>query len=510
VAQGFIGTKSDVDYFSFTASGATTVSLSGLERVANLDAELLLYNAAGTVLGSSDPGDSIFASLSQTLASGTYYAAVRSDGEEGEIGQYTLNVSTAAVSTTPGTPNLAAGSDSGFSADDDVTNRDNSSDAKRLQFTVSGTVSGATVTLYADGVAVGTAAASGTTTTVTTNGTLDIADGLRAFSARQTEPGKSQSAASAALTVTIDTAAPTADVVDVSPDPRTTAVDSVAVVFSEAVQQFDVTDLSLTREGAAVTLGAAQAPTSADGVTFTVPNLGTLTGQWGNYVLSVIPAATGTIVDRAGNAFAAAASDAWLHSGAAPTVTGLTDSPDPVIVGATLTLTATGVNDADAGQALAVAFYRENQRNGRPAGGLRPAARQRRDLALCRERRRPRGGRHVHALRPGHRLARPDQRRRLRVHHGAGRQRHPRRARPPRRRRHRLVVERQRHPLRQQRHGRAAAVRGARHRPRCDRHAPRERRGDRHRHRRGRDHRRDDQRLRRPARRRPRGRRTPD
>jgi uncharacterized delta-60 repeat protein len=77
-----------------------------------------------------------------------------------------------------------------------------------LQFTVAKTVASATVTLYADGVAVGSNVASGTSTTITTSGELDLADGALAFTARQTESGKQASASSGTRTVTVDTVAP--------------------------------------------------------------------------------------------------------------------------------------------------------------------------------------------------------------------------------------------------------------------------------------------------------------
>jgi len=75
--------------------------------------------------------------------------------------------------------------------------------------------------------------ASGTTTTITTSGTLDLLDGMHSITARQTDTpsGNTESVNSGALTVTIDTAAPTADVVDVSPDPRSVGVSAIAVNF---------------------------------------------------------------------------------------------------------------------------------------------------------------------------------------------------------------------------------------------------------------------------------------
>jgi len=114
---------------------------------------------------------------------------------------------------------------------------------------------------------------------------------------------------------TIDTAVPTADVVDVTPDPRTSAVESINVVFSEAVYGLDWTDLTLSRNGVVVPLSASQDPTTTDNITWTLGNLTTLTGLLGgaptNYVLTLTAAGSG-ITDTAGNALAANASDAWI------------------------------------------------------------------------------------------------------------------------------------------------------------------------------------------------------
>ncbi|MDB5326397.1 MAG: autotransporter-associated beta strand repeat protein [Phycisphaerales bacterium] len=114
-------------------------------------------------------------------------------------------------SATPSTPDLVAATDTGTSSTDNLTNRNNSSAAKNLQFSVTGTVSGATVNILADGISIGTAVASGTTTTVTTNGSAfsTIADGSHNITATQTESGKSVSTASSALAISVDTAAPT-------------------------------------------------------------------------------------------------------------------------------------------------------------------------------------------------------------------------------------------------------------------------------------------------------------
>lgn len=114
---------------------------------------------------------------------------------------------------------LVSSSDTGASSSDNITNLDNSS-GEAMTFSISGTLSGAIVSLYADGELIGQATAAGTTTLVTTNGTLDLSDGSHAFTARQTLAGVDLevgnrdetvnlvSALSTALSVKVDTAAP--------------------------------------------------------------------------------------------------------------------------------------------------------------------------------------------------------------------------------------------------------------------------------------------------------------
>jgi hypothetical protein len=108
-----------------------------------------------------------------------------------------------------------------------------------------------------------------------------------------------------------DAAAPVADVLDVLPDPRSSGVDSIAIRFDEPVRGVDLADLSLTRNNGANLLAAAQAVTSADGVTWTLSNLGGLTGAAGTYVLTLKSAGSG-IADYGGRALAANASDTFV------------------------------------------------------------------------------------------------------------------------------------------------------------------------------------------------------
>jgi hypothetical protein len=129
------------------------------------------------------------------------------------IGNYFFDFSNvdfhiAAISQVPAQPSLQAGSDTGASQTDGITRLNNSSPANALSFDVGGTVPGATVSIYSDGTLLGTAVASGTTTTVTTNGTTTISNGIHSVTARQTEPGKPESSDSTPISITVDTVAP--------------------------------------------------------------------------------------------------------------------------------------------------------------------------------------------------------------------------------------------------------------------------------------------------------------
>ena len=61
-----------------------------------------------------------------------------------------------------------------------------------------------------------------------------------------------------------DTDAPTADVIDVTPDPRPNWVNTVTITFSEPVFNFSLADLTLTRDGGANLLTGDQTLGSSD------------------------------------------------------------------------------------------------------------------------------------------------------------------------------------------------------------------------------------------------------
>jgi cyclophilin family peptidyl-prolyl cis-trans isomerase len=114
-----------------------------------------------------------------------------------------LTFNVAATLPAPTSVDLAEASDSGTSNTDNITN------AATMQFVVSGTTAGATVNLRVGNQIVGTAVATGTTTTISTNLVSQIGNGTHSVVATQTQ-GSTTTASSPALAVTYDSTAPAA------------------------------------------------------------------------------------------------------------------------------------------------------------------------------------------------------------------------------------------------------------------------------------------------------------
>ena len=139
-----------------------------------------------------------------------------------------------------------------------------------------------------------------------------------------------------AYTLNLSVAAPppVADIVDVTPDPRTTSVGAVLVRFDRAVTGFDVTDLSLVRNGTAVPLAGATV-TTADNVTWTVGGLDPLTATAGAYSLTLNAAGSGIVSMAGGVAIVASSSDSWSVQTA-----GLVDAGDTIATAAPVGITS--------------------------------------------------------------------------------------------------------------------------------------------------------------------------
>ena len=124
-----------------------------------------------------------------------------------------------------------------------------------------------------------------------------------------------------------------ADIVDVTPDPRTTSVGAVLVRFGQAVTGFDVADLSLVRSGVAVPLAGATV-TTVDNVTWTVGGLDRLTATAGTYSFTLNATGSGIVSRDGGVALAASASDSWSVQAAS-----LVDAGDTIATAALVGIT---------------------------------------------------------------------------------------------------------------------------------------------------------------------------
>ncbi|MCU0567825.1 MAG: DUF4347 domain-containing protein [Oculatellaceae cyanobacterium Prado106] len=139
---------------------------------------------------------------------------------------------------------------------------------------------------------------------------------------------------------TVDRTAPNVNIVDVSPRTRSARVDSLTIQFSEAVQGFDLGDLTLTRNGAAMPINRASL-TTGDGMTWTLGNLKKLTNRKGDYALTLTGTDAG-ISDGAGNPLTVNASDRWTNL-----ISVNADDPGITRRGTSNANNLTGTEDAD-------------------------------------------------------------------------------------------------------------------------------------------------------------------
>jgi|GEM_PF-1363301 len=88
--SGIIERTTDADFFSFTTSGGqVSFTATVAQHGPTLDLRLEIQNASGTVLASASTS-SLGESITTNLAGGTYYLVVRSQGNYGDVGQYTI------------------------------------------------------------------------------------------------------------------------------------------------------------------------------------------------------------------------------------------------------------------------------------------------------------------------------------------------------------------------------------------------------------------------------------
>lgn len=150
----------------------------------------------------------------------------------------------------------------------------------------------------------------------------------------------------------MDTVAPTAAINAVVPDPRTSPVGELTVVFSEPVVGFSLNSLSLTRSGGPDLLTASQTLTSADNITYTLGNLSGITGTIGTYVLS-LHASNSAVQDLAGNLLSADTTETWNRVNPAVTLTVNNNQLAEAAGTSTVTVTLSATTNVDVSVVLA-------------------------------------------------------------------------------------------------------------------------------------------------------------
>ncbi|MEP1080015.1 Ig-like domain-containing protein [Leptolyngbya sp. PL-A3] len=201
----------------------------------------------------------------------------------------------------PPAPTLTPASDTGVSNSDRITNQATPtltgiSEANSLVEVFEGTTSLGSTT--ADG-------SGNWSFTPTTAFTL----GSHTISVTATDAVGNTSVPSAGLTFTVDPVAPAGVVVNVTPEIRDTSVGFIRLQFNEAVGNFELSDLVLTRNGSPVALVGARLTASADRRSWTLTLPGSLTAAAGRYQVRLT---SGSLTDLAGNAIGVSASESWL------------------------------------------------------------------------------------------------------------------------------------------------------------------------------------------------------
>lgn len=123
--DGIIGRNTDTDWFTITLpDGDVSFDANPIERGANLDILLDLYDVNGNRLFSSNPVDELDASITASLGAGTYYVRIQGTGKAatlfdpgytdyGSLGQYRIEVEVDPSSHIRGSAYLDGNADGG-------------------------------------------------------------------------------------------------------------------------------------------------------------------------------------------------------------------------------------------------------------------------------------------------------------------------------------------------------------------------------------------------------------
>ena len=148
--------------------------------------------------------------------------------------------------------------------------------------------------------------------------------------------------ANASTTWVLDNVAPTASITGVT-TPTNTAVASININFSESVSNFNLPDMTLTRNGNSVSL--ASATISGSGSSYQLNGITSANQVDGTYVLTLNASGSG-ITDAVGNALTANASTTWVLDNIAPTaiITGVTTPTNTAVASININFSETVAN----------------------------------------------------------------------------------------------------------------------------------------------------------------------
>lgn len=292
-----------------SSDNVTHITTPTFAGTAEANSTVTLYDTDGAVLGTTTAdGAGLWSITSSALGSGTHTLTAKATDEAGNTSAASAGLALSIDTTAPavpGTPDLAAGNDSGTSNSDNITN------ATTPTFT--GTAAdNATVTLFdTDGTTVlGTTTADGSGSWSITSATLS--QGSHTLTTKAADAAGNVSAASAGLDMTVDTTAPT--VVITSDVSMLKAGQTAAITFTFSEDP----GASFTWDGLAgdVTVsGGVLGAISGTGLTRTAtftPTAGTEAGS------ASITVAAGSYADAAGNSGGAGVTPALTVDSLAP------------------------------------------------------------------------------------------------------------------------------------------------------------------------------------------------
>ena len=293
-----------------SSDGITSVTTPTVSGTAEAGATVTLYDTDGTtVLGTATATGGNWSITSSALGQGAHTLTAKATDTAGNVSTASAGLAITVDTTAPaapGTPVLAAASDTGSSNSDRITSA--------ITPTITGTAeAGATVTLYdTDGTTVlGTATATGGNWSITSS---TLAQGAHSLTAKATDTAGNVSTASAGLSVTVDTTAPVAP-----GTPVLAAASDTGSSNADGITSATTPTITGTAEaGATVTLY------DTDGTTV----LGTATATGGNWSITSSALGQGAhtltakATDTAGNVSTASAGLAITVDTTAPAAPG--------------------------------------------------------------------------------------------------------------------------------------------------------------------------------------------